>query len=152
MFACSTFIYWMSSTSLSLRSKIFIGSEEWSLSPWTHTILSLYLEILKRFIVDKVCFLLLFYDMLTRLRRLILAWKIIFGMTVLFWALCTCAIFFNCPHFAKTTTKSAIPLQSNSVPHWLQYLITRRTVFRTSRVYSSEHHMICSRYRVEHAP
>lgn len=65
----------------------------------------------------KVCFLLLFYDMLTRLRRLILAWKIIFGMTVLFWALCTCAIFFSCPHFAKTTTKSAIHLQSNSVPH-----------------------------------
>ena len=41
----------------------------------------------------KICFLLFFHEMITRLRRLILAWKVIFGITISFWALCTCAIF-----------------------------------------------------------
>ena len=42
----------------------------------------------------KFCFLLFFHEMITRLQRLILAWKVIFGINILFWAFCTCAIFF----------------------------------------------------------
>lgn len=41
----------------------------------------------------KICFLLFFHEMITRLQRLVLAWKVIFGITILFWAFCTCAIF-----------------------------------------------------------
>ena len=53
----------------------------------------------------KICFLLFFHEMITRLRRLILAWKVIFGITILFWALCTCAVFIGCPHFSPTSSK-----------------------------------------------
>lgn len=58
----------------------------------------------------KICFLIFFYEMVTRLRRLILAWKVIFGITVLFWALCTSAVFISCPHFAPSVSKLAMPL------------------------------------------
>ena len=57
----------------------------------------------------KICFLLFFHQMITRLRRLILAWRVIFGITLLFWALCICAIFINCPHFGLTAGKQALP-------------------------------------------
>lgn len=57
----------------------------------------------------KICFLVFFHEMITRLRRLILAWKVIFGITVLFWALCTSAVFISCPHFASSVSKSAVP-------------------------------------------
>lgn len=40
----------------------------------------------------KSCFLLFFHPMITRLRRLILAWTVIFGTTIIFWAFCTCAV------------------------------------------------------------
>ena len=53
----------------------------------------------------KICFLLFFHEMITRLQRLILAWKVIFGITILFWALCTCAVLIGCPHFSPTTSK-----------------------------------------------
>lgn len=49
----------------------------------------------------KVCFLLFFYEMITQLRRFVLAWKLIFGITILFWALCTCTVFITCPHFSS---------------------------------------------------
>lgn len=117
--------------SISLRSKIFIGSEKWSLSPWTHTFLPYYLKIWSvssstlraermdhlrsiltwaSIFVVKVCFpaVLLWYAHTTS--EIDSGLEIIFGMTILFWALCTCAIFFSCPHFAKTTGKSAMPL------------------------------------------
>ena len=47
----------------------------------------------------KFCFLLFFHEMITRLQRLILAWKVIFGITILFGAFCTCAVFV--PSFSK---------------------------------------------------
>lgn len=56
----------------------------------------------------KICFLLFFYEMITRLRRFILAWKVIFGITILFWAMCTCAIIISCPHFSPNISKSAM--------------------------------------------
>lgn len=53
----------------------------------------------------KICFLLFFHQLVTRLRRWILAWRIIFGITILFWALCIGAIFINCPHFGPAACK-----------------------------------------------
>ena len=46
---------------------------------------SLVLTFASIFVV-KICFLLFFYEMITRLRRLILAWKIIFGITIRYMA------------------------------------------------------------------
>lgn len=53
----------------------------------------------------KICFLLFFHQMITRLQRWILAWRVIFGITIFFWALCICAIFINCPLFGTTACK-----------------------------------------------
>lgn len=53
----------------------------------------------------KICFLLFFHQMITRLQRWILAWRVIFGITIFFWALCICAIFINCPLFGPTACK-----------------------------------------------
>lgn len=57
----------------------------------------------------KICFLLFFYQLITRLRRWILAWKIIFAITIVFWAYCTSATFIGCPKFTKLACTSAIP-------------------------------------------
>lgn len=53
----------------------------------------------------KICFLLFFRPMTTRLRRLGLAWKVTSGITKLFCAICTCTIFISCPHFGPTACK-----------------------------------------------
>lgn len=47
----------------------------------------------------KICFLLLFYQMITRLRRLLLAWKVIFGVTIIFGALCICTVSISTLHY-----------------------------------------------------
>ncbi len=58
----------------------------------------------------KICFLLFFYQLLTRLRRWILAWKIIFAITIVFWAYCASAVFIGCPKFTKLAcTSSFLP-------------------------------------------
>lgn len=57
----------------------------------------------------KICFLLFFHQLVTRLRRLMLAWKIIFGITLLFWAFCVSATFITCPRFGPSSSKSALP-------------------------------------------
>ena len=56
----------------------------------------------------KICFLLFFYPMIIRLRNLILAWRVIFGITILFCAFCICAVFIVYPHFGPTSGKSAL--------------------------------------------
>ena len=56
----------------------------------------------------KICFLLFFYPMIVRLRNMILAWRAIFGITILFCAFCICAVFIVCPHFGQTSGKSAL--------------------------------------------
>lgn len=61
----------------------------------------------------KICFLLVFQQLLTRLRRLIPAWRIIFGITIIFWAFCVSAMFITCPRFGPSSSKSAL---SNSPP------------------------------------
>lgn len=57
----------------------------------------------------KICFLLFFHQLITRLRRLILAWKIIFVITIIFWAFCVSAMFITCPRFGPSSSKSALP-------------------------------------------
>lgn len=54
----------------------------------------------------KICFLLFFHQMITpSLRKLIVAWRVIFGITVLFWAFCCCAFFISCSHFGEAICK-----------------------------------------------
>lgn len=66
----------------------------------------------------KICFLLFFHQLITRLRRWILAWKVIFGITIVFWAYCASAVFIGCPKFAQLACTSASP------PHPAPSLIT----------------------------
>ena len=75
----------------------------------------------------KICFLLFFYEMVRRLPRLILAWKVIFGITVLLWALCTSALFINCPQFSPSAGKSAMPPPTK----FYSLLTTRRQLFKS---------------------
>lgn len=62
--------------------------------------------------VVKFCFLLFFQQMIIRMERLMLAWKMVFGITLGCWAFCTCGIFISCPHFGLEACKSAILLRS----------------------------------------
>lgn len=57
----------------------------------------------------KICFLLFFHQLITRLPRWILAWKIIFGITIGFWAFCASAVFIGCPTFTQLACTSASP-------------------------------------------
>lgn len=54
----------------------------------------------------KISFLLFFYQMITRLQRLVRAWKVIFGINIIFGALCICAVFIACPHFDRARSSS----------------------------------------------
>ena len=65
----------------------------------------------------KICFLLFFHPMITRLRRLIVAWRVIFGITIIFWAFCICGVFISCPHFGSDACKLALHLPLNSAPY-----------------------------------
>ena len=76
----------------------------------------------------KICFLLFFHQLITRLRRWILAWKIIFAITIVFWAFSASAVFIGCPRFTKLACTSAIfpppppllsPRTPNSTPFWI---------------------------------
>lgn len=87
----------------------------------------------------KICFLLFFYEMVRRLPRLILAWKVIFGITVLLWALCTCALFMKCPQFSRSAGKSAMSPPTK----FCSLLTTRRQVFKRYQVHSNS----CFSYR-----
>ena len=64
----------------------------------------------------KFCFLLFFYQMITRLQRLILSWKVTFGMTIILWAFCISEIFISCPNFGPGAGKLALPYPPNSTP------------------------------------
>ena len=69
----------------------------------------------------KICFLLFFYPLITRLRKWVLAWKVIFGITILVWAFCVSSGFIGCPHFGPTACKLALP------PHIIHLLINYST-------------------------
>lgn len=56
----------------------------------------------------KICFLLFFHQLIKRLRKWILAWKIIFAITIVFGAFCASAVFIGCPNFTKLACKSTI--------------------------------------------
>lgn len=65
----------------------------------------------------KICFLLFFHQLITRLRRWILAWKVIFGITIVFWAYCASAVFIDCPKFAQLAcTCTSVPPIPNLAP------------------------------------
>lgn len=55
----------------------------------------------------KISFLLFFHQLIKRLRRWILVWKIIFAITIVFWAFCATAVFIGCPKFNKLACTSA---------------------------------------------
>lgn len=59
----------------------------------------------------KFCFLLFFHQIIIRMERLILAWKVVFGITLICWAFCVCSIFISCPYFSMEACKSAILLR-----------------------------------------
>lgn len=71
----------------------------------------------------KVCFLLFFYELIRRLPRLILTWKITFGITLFFWAFCISGAFISCPHFGPSSSKSV----SFASPLLIMLLLDSRT-------------------------
>lgn len=103
----------------------------------------------------KFCFLLFFHQMIIRLRRFIVAWRVILGIKIVFWALCSCGIFISCPHFGQAACKSTLLAPPNSAPYWSQHLTKRSELYKWSRIYSEPccgHHRSCSRYLVGLAP
>ena len=55
----------------------------------------------------KICFLLFFHQMITPpLRKLIVAWRVMFAITIIFWAFCCCGFFISCSHFGEAICKS----------------------------------------------
>ena len=69
----------------------------------------------------KICFLLFFYPLISRLRKWVLAWKVIFGTTILVGAFCISSGFIGCPDFGPNACKLALP------PHIIQLLINYST-------------------------
>lgn len=65
----------------------------------------------------KICFLLFFHQMITRLQRLIVAWRVILGITIIFWAFCSFGYFISCSHFGQAACKSILPAPPNSAPY-----------------------------------
>ena len=71
----------------------------------------------------KICFLLFFYPLITSHRKWLLAWKVIFGLTILVGAFCISSSFIACPHFSRAARKLALPPHIIQLPYKLQYLI-----------------------------
>lgn len=84
----------------------------WSLSlVYAHTALQMTTIYLIKF-----CFLLFFLQLVRRLNRLFLAWKIAFGITALFYCFSMCSVFLlSCPCFHTNFGKSPC-VQSNLKP------------------------------------
>ena len=139
MFACSTFIasqallfalkieniYWLSATVMPMNPQTLASMLE---DPTAfHRQVVKFQQILNFSVAltwtsicaVKISFLLFFYQLITRLRKLILAWRVIFGVIILFWAFCICALFISCPHINPTSSStSALHPPLNSAPHW----------------------------------
>lgn len=47
----------------------------------------------------KICFLLFFHQLIDRVEKLLLMWKIVFVITMLVFIFCACGIFIACPYF-----------------------------------------------------
>lgn len=47
----------------------------------------------------KICFLLFFHQLVDRLKKLMLIWKIVFAIIISVFCFCICAGFIACPHF-----------------------------------------------------
>lgn len=59
----------------------------------------------------KICFLSFFRQMLKRLKRMMLTWKIIFVLTLLFYGICVSGPFLYCPYFGLDSCKSTLHLR-----------------------------------------
>lgn len=55
----------------------------------------------------KICFLFFFHQMLKRLQRMMFTWRVIFGLTLLFYGICASGPFIYCPHFGRNGCESA---------------------------------------------
>lgn len=53
----------------------------------------------------KICFLLFFYPFISRLRKWLLAWRVIFGITIFAGAICMSSSFIACSHFGHNVCK-----------------------------------------------
>lgn len=48
----------------------------------------------------KICFLLFFYQLIDRVEKLLIIWKIVFAITILVFIFCVSGTFIACPYFA----------------------------------------------------
>lgn len=70
----------------------------------------------------KICFLLFFRQLVPpSLRKLIVAWRVILAITIIFWAFCCCAFFISCSHFGKAICK--LQFLPFLYPKYASYLI-----------------------------
>ena len=99
----------------------------------------------------KISFLLFFHQMIIRVRNFIIAWRVIFGITIIFWPFCTFAVFVSCPHFGLSACKLALRSSRNPAFYLIQHLTKRSELCTRPRV-NSEHHGSYSRYCVRLAP
>lgn len=103
----------------------------------------------------KISFLLFFHQMITRVRNFIIAWRVIFGITIIFWPFCTFAVFFRCPHFGSSACKLALRSLRNPAFYLIQHLTKRSELCirpRANPEHGPEHHGSYSRYFVRLAP
>lgn len=76
----------------------------------------------------KVCFLLFFHQMIKRLQRLVLVWKIILGITVLFYCISLSSTFISCNRRGMDIGKSSrLPVKPGSNEIFCQRSELRRT-------------------------
>lgn len=78
----------------------------------------------------KICFLLFFHQMILRTRRLLVAWRVIFGITIIFWVLCSCGFFMSCPRFGQAACKSSFA----SLPYPIPPLIDQKHLIMCSEL------------------
>lgn len=96
----------------------------------------------------KISFLLFFYQMITRLQRLLLAWKVIFGITIMSGAFCISSVFVSCNQFLPAISSSLTILFCSL---WTMHLTKHSNVFTRPRAHSApfcSHHIEFSRYHV----
>lgn len=103
----------------------------------------------------KISFLFFFHQMITRVQNFIIAWRVIFGITIVFWPFCTFAVFLSCPHFGPSACKLALRSPRNPAFYLIQHLTKRSELCTRPRVifeHCSEHPGSYSRYCVRLAP
>lgn len=72
----------------------------------------------------KICFLLFFYSFISQHRKWLLAWRVIFEITILTGAFCISSSFIACSHFGQTACKFsfASPHPTHIIPSLIKKL------------------------------